>query len=775
MGPRTSAGELSGRWRRDVARPLRLLFEFELDEGRLRTSALHRGDRVAARLGLIVVALLLLVYAVPGLVTSGPSSVIGSGASGFALPNLLGVVTAGVIGVGWWLIVRGALGASRLVRLSVATVFTITNSFLVANLTASASSGAVLHLVVDLNDTLFVVAAIALFASVVDRWRAGTFVAVLLFLATFVISCGYSVADQTLRTSLATGLVEDLSVIILLIAPLLYLSGMAILSAAYAVGTTAAALGGRGSPRVMRWLVLASAGASLWLYVVRDRAQYWNGPQPWLVVVRAGLVTLTFVAVALVSREALSHRAEGLHDSASLSVAVLIAIPSIVLGVYVALFNLMTVRFLHIPFGVPSALLRWRPDVISALGSTGLRCSIFGVVVVVAVDVLRRPGISMRRRQFMTGVALLAGWIVWTALFDWLPGSTTSDSSLFAALVTFATVVVTLRRWRAGTAAAFARYEALILIAFILTSLTSLLRALTTAIPVESIVVFVAGTVLILVGKSQFTGRSSPAFPASARTLMWIGYVILSITVALWTHYVAGFAAFTDHLSTVSIVNYVAVPYVGWLVLAGRFREQSLEENADGEGDGEVDTVLTPARRTHRPMMASVVTALALSLGVSVVVVVVRGTQPKFTTLSSGVGVDVPAGWRVVRHGASAMVVTHANPVAAFFVELTSPATLAPSAVMRAIATRFKSDVTVSLGPTMALGTSGNFHDVAVGRIHSPSDRALEGQTFDLRGTGVAVDAVGLLVGTTTGWSRVSPDLATMEESLNTVQSAPFW
>lgn len=812
-GGQPSSTERATGWRERLRGPAAQLFEFELEQGRVRLGALGPLSRWLCALGLATVGLLLVSIIVVGVLAHGALETVRTATRTISVHSGTVAVTLVFLAIAWLLIVHAASRSSRSLRVLAGLLFFLTNSVLVDSLPVLPTGNAAANAMYDVAKVSLLGVPLTLFAlacptggapstALVRALRATACLFTLAFFASLLAAERVGSGSAGVRGGLAAGIVQDLGTLVLLLAPLLSLSGMAVLSLAYGVGTAAVEVLS-GARRAISWvLAVGLLGAEGWFFGWRDRANLWPGSHGWVILLHAVPVVSGFAVIALLAREVHALPAEPVRDNASASIAFLVGVPVIVSGLYFTLFTASTIGFLHIPSAVGRDLYSSVGSVLNTTEATGPRCILFGAVAVAAVAVLCNPRMGARRRQFAVGLALMSGWISWLVFIDWLPGTDTADESLLSLVVLVLVAGYLASKWRRWGEIDLARVAGVLGIVWLFDGGTGLLRSLSHLVPVEGAAVLVAGVVLVLLGKSQFTGGTSPRLPRDARVALWTGYIVLSLCVAYWAHGVAGFAA---NNTEVSVFSFIAVPYMVWLVISGRFSTQVLKRRTPGpEGSSELAKVEHELRGEHelreqswahsragteppgtrqtgdrwRPVAAGALCAALLAGGGWAAYAIDRSGVPQPVAITDYVGIMVPHHWSVQRYATFA-VATHRGPTVTFVAFVRTSAVQGPVTTLSSFLagqTLFEhlepSDLT-----TFALGPGGNFSVVALAKF---------GATY--AGHPVAGDAFALLNPTTglvaegAAWASAKRDLtsladqiASMEQSLNTVGSGPMW
>jgi hypothetical protein len=810
-GHRRRAREVAQQSRDLLRSPATRLFGFELESGRLRPGGLSAPARWLTLLGLATLGFLCLAVLVPGVAIVGPASLVR--AIGLELVVRTGTVGATilVLGIGWELLVYGASRAAPSIRVAVGVLFLFSNGLLVANLAVTPSVGWAVILLSDVAKTCLVVVAVVLILGAFvregptgRRLNAASLLRPAPCVLTAVMSGSLLVLDCTgrgaagVRGDLAAGAVQSFATIILLFAPLLYLSGMAVLSLSYTIGTATTETFGHVRRGLFGAVLAALFLAEAWFYGWRDRRDLWPAPRGWVILLHVVPVAAGFAALAFIGRRILAKRSEPVHGTASMAVALLVAVPSIVGGLYFALYSISTLGFFHVPTAVRNGLAGSQAAVVSVFVSTGPRCVLFAVTTTVALVVARDGSISIRHRESALCLAFMSFWVFWTLFVDWLPGTDTADTSLLSLTVVGTAAAWVAVKWRELTERDLARTVGLLVVVWLLDADAGLLRSLAHLATTESRFVLVGGVLLVLAGKSQFTANTSRRLPRDSRATMWIGYLVLSLSVAWWDRNVGGFAQLTAHNAELSVFGFIALPYAAWLVISERFETPLFARSGaigvPGTGSPETAGEPSPAEAgSHRapalepggtrPIRKTVSVAVAVALvllgtawgAYAIDTAAMRDSVP----LSRGVAVEVAPHWKVAIRSSTLFEATRTAPAATFSVLLEFTTATRPSSPLATYLREqtFLADVRRGAVTTFQLPVNGNFSEVSLGHFSALySGNPVFGEIFSLLNPATGSLAIGVAFADShADYHEVGSQIASMEESLDTPRPRPLW
>jgi hypothetical protein len=799
-------------WRRRVRRAAADLFEFEAEEGRVRLAGLRPLSRWLAVLGLSTIGLLVVASFFLSAFRHGQLAKVPS--TPVSIWSATVAVSLVWLGIAWALALDGLARSSRSLRVVGAFLFLLSNGLLVVNLPPVGHAGLVTTLfglakvaMVGTPLSLVVLAALpsAMPSPVVSLLRGVAAGFSVLFFASLLVAEGAGGGTPLVRLGVASGVLQELSTLVLLLAPLLYLTGMAVLSLTYALGAVTSEMTG-GLRRWAAWAVVVGLVAGeAWFFGWRDRSSLWPGSHGWVVLLHVVPLLAGFAAIVWLGQETLRGKPVRVHDSGSAVAALLVTIPSIVAGMYFALWAVSTIGFLHVPAAVSSGLESSRGHVVNVILSTGPRCVLFGVVSVASVMVLRHPSSTHRQCQLAIGLALMSGWMFWTTFIDWLPGTDTADEAFFALCALAAVMAYLAVSWRLrrNEARTLGRAVGALVVIWAFDADAGFLRSLSHLVPVEGAIVLVVGIGLILVGKSQFTGGTSLLLPRDARVVLWIGYLVLALSLTYWERGVSGFATLTANNGEVSVLSFIGVPYLVWLVVSGRFDSAVLtareapaaapvgEPSTSGPGevpvgsgsDGDAEGGSAPPggspRGRWRPLVAGVLCAGLLAGSAAAADAIDGSAIARPVPIAGGVGVVVPDHWSLDEKPPLALL-TRRDPWSLVLVAVGHAAVASPARELQRLlhAQSFLSGVTATDVASFGLGSTGPFSVIALARFDAVyRSRAVVGQAFTLLSPRTKLVAFGVVVARQHGdLLREASQIEAIEQSLDTPGiSAPLW
>jgi len=547
-------------------------FRDPVREGRLRLDGLSGTTRQAARIGVVALVLLLGSTLCAAAWRRGDLIPINSGASHDFVPPAVFAMTLVGMFLAWVLLTWGALAGSASVRLLGAAGYLLVNTNFGTSASLDIVSGlwVLEHAKAVLAVGLYApVAALVLSAGTAgrpgpDRWAQPIARAVCvagsaaLFLGLLWIQHGENAAgQQSLATSLVSSSIADLRLLLL---PLLYVAAVAVIDFALDVSTSlaapAAALTRR---RVAALVVLALAAAKLW-FEVGSRLDYWSSSitaQTPALVRTALCVGLLAVLVAVVTRFRRTDDTLLAKEDLIQGGSVVIAFPWLIqvcllsAGVWFA-NTFDTVR-----------IATWAGDFPAAWLST------WGVLAVAALAVV--GGIwLMRRSEGGLGDELGSGLIVvgaWNVVALAIAGSGLAvgfTSPAVDVLVTLGVLGVLLARWRTADVPFLVTLGTVLVFSWLVTSRGDYLSFIGGLVGLSAVLVLVFGIGWTLLSGSSYASGSSRRLPVAARTMLYLGYLLLSVVLLHWDEVSHAFTGADSD----GLVGYyfLGIPIAAWLL-----------------------------------------------------------------------------------------------------------------------------------------------------------------------------------------------------------------
>lgn len=131
-------------------------------------------------------------------------------------------------------------------------------------------------------------------------------------------------------------------------------------------------------------------------------------------------------------------------------------------------------------------------------------------------------------------------------------------------LVTLGVCVVLAVRWRRTDASDAITLAAITVFSWLVLSRGDWIGFLGGLFGLPGILVVVFGIAFALAGDSGFTRGSSKRLPQASRVLMFVGYLVLSVTILHWTQTSHGF----DYSASYGFggFKYLGIPWAAWIL-----------------------------------------------------------------------------------------------------------------------------------------------------------------------------------------------------------------
>jgi len=561
-------------------------FRDPVREGRLRFLGLTRSERQVARISVVTLAALLGSAVLAGAWRRGDLFPLDSGASTLFVPaGVLGITLMGFL-VAWLALTWGGLRGGALVRLGVAAAYLLLSSTFSVNAFFDIGSGRwiLVHSELVLRLGLWTPAVALAVAALTTRWPR---------LDRWVVRCGrvlctagvvalfggmlwshavlLDLGRDSVTPSLTSAALQNLD---LLVAPLVFVSAVAVVDFALDVSTSVAAPAARLRRRWLLLAVVAVASVKLWGEVLRQ-LDYWRATlshQPQAVARAALCVVLLGVLALVVTRFRRSEDSLEAKEDLTFGGALLLTSPFTIQGL------LLTLGLLVAAHTGDDGALAWATDFpANWLNSWGLLIA-SGFAVVVGIVLMRRSHGGLGD-ELGSGLIVVGAWDgVALALTNSSLGLGFSYRSVDV-VVTLAVLVVLLARWRRVDRSLLVTALTVLVFSWLVTSQGDYISFLGRLVGLSAVVVVVFGIVWTLLSGSSFTSSSSRWMPQPARPLLFVGYILLSVVILTWS--VTTHSA-TSSLDQLTAYYFMAIPLAAWLL--GR---RVLDRRGTGSAGGE--------------------------------------------------------------------------------------------------------------------------------------------------------------------------------------------
>jgi len=584
---------------RDVGLPVYdSLIREPFRQGRLRLDAVGGVERQLAIVGLVGLFAALLSLLLDNLWRRGDLLSLGDTTGRFLfIPQvLLGLTLLGLF-IGWLVFLWGAVRGSAWVRVAAAALFLFVNASIGRPTVLALSRSLAIRWGPEIvRAAYFAVPAVLVLYSLLnvrDRWgrRARPFVLVLLggsLAAMFggILWMGATAIQHHLLNDTTLTLNGDVESIQSLLFPMVLLAAVALVDFSYSVSEAASAPAWEWTTPVIKALLAGVLALKIWIQLVR----HWTDVTTFVrqtpralvtaLVLTAFLAGMAWLARWLRRRRASEEEVEDVKERLMLSGILAEAFPSLVI------LALASVAQFAITQAGSQGAARFVGKIAEFTNkySVWVRLIPWALMLLVGIALLvRRSGREVLREAGL-GLVLIGGWNVPQYLLAALNYHTAYDERLIEIVLTLGIAAVVaadlgleaLRAARLRSAGGFLDQPgAIALTALVILTWLMFTRGdfvATIATTVLRPVPFISGTAILVFGivytllvDSELASSSSRHFPANARVLMWIGYLLISVTILMWTQVTHG----TDLASTVAHNGFsdIGIPFAAWLFI----------------------------------------------------------------------------------------------------------------------------------------------------------------------------------------------------------------
>lgn len=546
-------------------------FRDPVRDGHLRLEGLTRPAHQLATVGLVTLGLLLLSVVFNDVWRAGDLLPLGGTAGSLSfLPLALLPVTLLCFLIAWSLLLWGAAGSSAGVRVGLAILFLLTNASF--GVPSSIEVGDALAL--QIGPTLIRVgyfAAPALLLASITLVRSATWArrlapwiklgmltsAGLVFLThlwvhiTFVAE-GFPGGAQ----SLVGGAITEIEGVLL---PLVFVSGILVIDFSLDVAEGVARSARRATALVAKLLLSAVLATKLAIQVLAHLPEWglYVRSRPVAVVRTIVALALLTLAVAVIARMEDRGDFDPAKERLIYGSGVVLALGYIltVLVVGAGLFVLAQFDTDEIP-----AFVNAFPG--EALNSYG-RPVLAAVAIVVGLFLIRRNRRPVDR-EVGSGMFLVGAWLLPIFLLDLSTTQLGFSDTLFDAGASAAIALYLLARWRHIDTARAVSLGAVTVFVWLVMTRGDWISILGGFAGLPTVFLVVVGILFSVAADAGFTRTGSRRLPQATRPLLFIGYLVLSVTILNWilaTHVVNDQGANAD-----AGFFYLGMPLAAWLV-----------------------------------------------------------------------------------------------------------------------------------------------------------------------------------------------------------------
>ncbi len=562
--------------RRTVQRataPVRPLWETAFRDpvvdGHIRLEGLSWTERQAARVGLVTLGMLLVSILVVEVWRRGTLLPIGDGTALTFLPVGLLPVTMVAFLIAWTMLTWGALTSGWPVKLFVAAAFMLTNASLATSAAIEVGDRVALTHGPDLIRGGYFVTAGVLLVALALPWLPPKvssrtlpvlrLLVVLALMAFFLTHLWINVVyvEEGFQGQVQFLVSSAIAEIDGLLLPLVYVSAILVIDFSLDV-SLGVARSVRDTPRrFLRWLLVTLLAVKLW-FILFDELGDWatyTQDRPVAVVRTVLSVALLALLVRLVTHlaatEALDLAKERLLYGASVALAIPLLYSVLVVGA--GIFALVQFEMDHVPGFVSASndLADWGAPALSALA------------VAAGIWLMRRRRTPMDV-EFGSGLIVIGAWCLPSLLINLTSLEIGFSDELVDVLITLGVVVVVARHWNRIDTRLAVILAAVTVFAWLALTKGDWINLIGSLFGLPAILVVVVGVAFSLAGDAGFTAKSGRVVPQGARVLLFVGYLVLSVTILHWveaTHAPSG----ADFQGDAGFF-FIGIPWAAWLV-----------------------------------------------------------------------------------------------------------------------------------------------------------------------------------------------------------------
>ncbi|MDP3893104.1 hypothetical protein [Nocardioides sp.] len=580
----TRRADLTGRTK-EVVRPLwETTLRDPIRDGHLRLGGMNGTQRQLTKAGLVAIGLLLVSVLFSDVWRRGELLHLYFELTPTFVPRGLMPVTLVTLTLAWALLVWGALSASPLVKVFVGLLFGLTGTVFLAPNSINTSDTWILDhgpLAVKVGFyTVLGVLALSLglhWLPRVNRWavhvlRAVTLAAVAVF---FLTSLWIHVAyvdqgfDSTVQ-SLVGGAIDQIDAFLL---PLVYAAAVAVVKFGLDVSSSLATGLGELSERVVRWLVLALLLVKLW-FVLGAKWSFWAGyvadRAPTAIRTVVSLVLLAVLVWAVTRFAPTTEHAparERLIYGSSVALGV-----TFMLSVAASCAGIAALTIFHSDQLPPFS--DWTSSrAVVDFGTPTLAAA----AIVVGLWLIRRHR-STTGSELGSGLVVVGAWSLTALVLNLLAVPSGFSDALFDVTITLTLLVLLLVRWRRWQGPGLVAVAAVTVFAWLVMSRGDYIAWLGAILGLPAVLVTVFGIAYVVASDSTFAAASSKRLPQDSRVLLFVGYLLFSVTILHWN--VTSHGSSTDSDAAAAFF-YIGIPVAAWML--GRELVPRADELVDEE------------------------------------------------------------------------------------------------------------------------------------------------------------------------------------------------
>jgi hypothetical protein len=186
------------------------------------------------------------------------------------------------------------------------------------------------------------------------------------------------------------------------------------------------------------------------------------------------------------------------------------------------------------------------------------------LAILVGLWLLRRRDRSPWAFELGSGVLLFGAWVLPALLINMKGWDIGFSAELFDVVVTVGVGAVLLLRWRSLDVAVAVPLVALTIFLWLAATKGDWIALLGQLFGLSAVIVVVVGVIFSLLGDAAFTAHEGRAVPRGARVLLFVGYLVLSVTILHWvetTHAVS-----QEGYQGESAFYFIGIPWATWVI-----------------------------------------------------------------------------------------------------------------------------------------------------------------------------------------------------------------
>jgi hypothetical protein len=358
-----------------------------------------------------------------------------------------------------------------------------------------------------------------------------------------------------------------------LLVPAVTIAGLALITFAYDVGEASAIATWTAVATMVRWALAALLAVKLWFQLISQVGEWRSYISSSPLGVLTALVALgLFAAVAVWARrlEVSKEAGEAAKERLIYGTALLLAAPIL------AVLLVKSIADFVITQTSATGIAKWFSSLPITHWIPYENAALWAMALVVGIFLLKREPRKIFHREAGVGLLMIATWCLIFFSFQLLNYELPLRETALDIGLTTGVLLYTILRWRAIDATRALGLIALLVFSWLVASKGDYVVIVGGLLPVSQGFLFVFGMISTLATDSGFTAGDTKYFPRSGRTLLWVGYLLLSLTIVNWlsaTHS----SGITDQTIQKGLF-FLGLPLAAWLVIRQPFGREVMEE-----------------------------------------------------------------------------------------------------------------------------------------------------------------------------------------------------